>query len=92
MNQTRYLGQLKSAVEFAQEVKRDYGHAEISTTGHSLGEYLALYIAAENQWKNVGFNGPDPYELLSLEAKKWFKENPTRERIRKTNREILTNF
>ena len=76
-SQARLSGQLTSAVEFAQEVKRDYGHAEISTTGHSLGEYLALYIAAENQWKNVGFNGPDPYELLSPEAKKWLKENST---------------
>ncbi|EIP8061911.1 lipase, partial [Enterococcus faecalis] len=82
LRQTRYLGQLESAIEFAQEVKQDYGHAEISTTGHSLGEYLALYIAAENQWKNVGFNGPDPYEILSPEARKWLEENPT----------MLTNY
>ncbi|MBO1102693.1 lipase [Enterococcus hirae] len=76
-SQARISGQLTSAIEFAQEVKQDYGHAEISTTGHSLGEYLALYIAAENQWKNVGFNGPDPYEILSPRARKWLKENPT---------------
>ncbi len=81
-SQARISGQLTSAIEFAQEVKQDYGHAEISTTGHSLGEYLALYIAAENQWKNVGFNGPDPYEILSPEARKWLKENPT----------MLTNY
>lgn len=74
--QARFLGQLTSAAEFANEVKNEYKDAEISTTGHSLGEYLALYVAAENQWKNVGFNGPDPYELLSPEAKKWVKENP----------------
>ncbi|MBE6173819.1 MAG: lipase [Enterococcus faecium] len=74
--QARFSGQLTSATEFAKEVKNEYKDAEISTTGHSLGEYLALYVAAENQWKNVGFNGPDPYELLSPEAKKWIKENP----------------
>ncbi|MBO1300934.1 MULTISPECIES: lipase [unclassified Enterococcus] len=74
--QARFLGQLTSATEFAKEVKNEYKDAEISTTGHSLGQYLALYVAAENQWKNVGFNGPDPYELLSPEAKKWIKENP----------------
>ena len=34
-----------------------------------------MYIAAENQWKNVGFNGPDPYEVLTP-AKKWVAENP----------------
>ncbi|MGL9766997.1 hypothetical protein IGK31_001029 [Enterococcus sp. DIV1288f] len=75
-SQARVSGQLTSATEFAKEVKNEYKDAEISTTGHSLGQYLALYIAAENQWKNVGFNGPDPYELLSPEAKKWIKENP----------------
>lgn len=25
---------------------------------------------------NVGFNGPDPYGILSEEAKEWIKENP----------------
>lgn len=57
-------------------MRKKYKDAEISTTGHSLGQYLALYVAVENQWKNVGFNGPDPYELLSPESKKWIKENP----------------
>ncbi|MDY4306825.1 hypothetical protein SNF32_03795 [Enterococcus mundtii] len=68
-SQARVSGQLTSATEFAKEVKNEYKDAEISTTGHSLGQYLALYVAAENQWKNVGFNGPDPYELLSPESK-----------------------
>ena len=61
----RLAGQLSSAVAFAEAVKQEYSEATFSTTGHSLGEYLALYIAAENQWKNVGFNGPDPYEVLT---------------------------
>lgn len=75
-NEARISGQLNSAIDFANSVKREYSRATISTTGHSLGEFLALFIAAENQWGNVGFNGPDPYELLSNEAKKWLKENP----------------
>lgn len=78
----RVAGQLNSAIDFANSVKAEYKGATISTTGHSLGEFLALYIAAENQWKNVGFNGPDPYELLSDEARKWLKENPG----------VLTNY
>lgn len=78
----RVAGQLNSAIAFANSVKNDYKDATISTTGHSLGEFLALYIAAENQWKNVGFNGPDPYELLSSDAKDWIKNNPG----------MLTNF
>ncbi|MDN3099589.1 lipase [Enterococcus faecalis] len=72
----RLAGQLSSAVAFAEAVKQEYSGATFSTTGHSLGEYLALYIAAENQWKNVGFNGPDPYEVLTPAAKKWVAANP----------------
>ncbi|HDV0852293.1 TPA: lipase [Enterococcus faecalis] len=72
----RLAGQLSSAVAFAEAVKQEYSEATFSTTGHSLGEYLALYIAAENQWKNVGFNGPDPYEVLTPAAKKWVAANP----------------
>ncbi|MBP2097650.1 lipase [Enterococcus rivorum] len=81
-SEARISGQLNSAIAFANSIKRDYSGATISTTGHSLGEFLALYIAAENRWRNVGFNGPDPYELLSADAKKWLKENPG----------VLTNY
>lgn len=69
-------GQVASAQEFAIEVHTEYENGKITTTGHSLGEYLGLYIAAENRWNNVGFNGPDPYNILSDEAKEWVDENP----------------
>ena len=68
--------QITSAEQFAENIKADYPNANITTTGHSLGQYIALYIAAENQWKNVGFNGPDPYKILSKDAKDWVKNNP----------------
>ena len=65
-----------TALQFADEIRKKYPNASISTTGHSLGEYLALLVAAENKWLNVGFNGPDPYGILSNEAKEWVKNNP----------------
>lgn len=64
-----------TALQFAEETKKLYPNSSVSTTGHSLGEYLALMVAAENKWLNVGFNGPDPYGILSAEAKAWLKEN-----------------
>ncbi|MEN2666789.1 hypothetical protein [Listeria aquatica] len=73
---TEVDGQAITAREFAAQVKKDYSNSKITTTGHSLGEYLALMVAAENEWRNVGFNGPDPSNILSEEAKKWIKENP----------------
>lgn len=68
--------QATTALAFAEEVQSEYKGAFITTTGHSLGEYLALLVAAENKWENVGFNGPDPYNNLSKQAKEWVKENP----------------
>ncbi|MFB1052281.1 hypothetical protein [Paraliobacillus sp. JSM ZJ581] len=58
-------GQVMTAQTFLEDIEKDYPNADITTTGHSLGEYIALYISAENGWKNVGFNGPDPYKILS---------------------------
>lgn len=65
-----------TALKFANAIKGDFPDATISTTGHSLGEYLALLTAAENQWYNVGFNGADPAGILSDEALAWIKDNP----------------
>lgn len=69
-------GQVMAAEKFVNELEKDYPNAMMITTGHSLGEYIALYIAAEKGLKNIGFNGPDPYNILSPEAKRWVEENP----------------
>lgn len=85
-------GQAVSAMKFANQVKKKYGDSIITTTGHSLGEFLALYIAAENQWMNVGFNGPDPYNILSKEAKVWVAKNPGMLINFRNRGDILGNF
>lgn len=68
-------GQIESALLFAKEIKDTYKDASISTTGHSLGEYLAMITAAENHWPNTGFNGPDGWNNISPQAKKWVLAN-----------------
>lgn len=75
-------GQMWEAKRFADQVAGEYSDASISVTGHSLGGYLALAQGAEHHWQTVTFNGPDPYENLSGQAKKWSKENA----------QFLTNF
>lgn len=75
-------GQMREANTFANQVARDYSDASISVTGHSLGGYLALAQGAEHHWQTVTFNGPDPYDNLSHQARKWQKENP----------DYITNF
>lgn len=74
--------QLSSANKFSKKIKNTYPNSDISTTGHSLGAFLALAQGAENHWQSVTFNGPDPYGVLSPQAAKWVKENPG----------LLTNF
>lgn len=74
--------QLNSANKFAEKIEKSYPNSDISSTGHSLGAFLSLAEGAEHHWQTVTFNGPDPYSVLSLQAKKWVKENPG----------MLTNF
>jgi pimeloyl-ACP methyl ester carboxylesterase len=45
----------------------------MSTTGHSLGGYLAMLVAAERRCRSTAFNGPVPWEDLSPGAKAWLE-------------------
>lgn len=69
-------GQVISAEKFAEDVKSDYPNAVIETTGHSLGGYIALYIAGELGMNSTVYNAPDPYNILSKEAKARIEKNP----------------
>ncbi|MFE4468038.1 hypothetical protein ACFRFH_04395 [Leifsonia sp. NPDC056824] len=64
------LSQVADAKQFADRVSKAHPDSSISTVGHSLGGFLALLIAAEKNWDATTFNGPDPWEWLSPEAKK----------------------
>lgn len=83
--------QVREAEKFAERVQERLaaeGHsgARIETVGHSLGGYLALYVAAENHWHSTTFNGPDPWGALSPQAKEWVQAE------RKKGRVPLTNY
>lgn len=85
-------GQVITAGNFAEDIKNNYPNAVVSTTGHSLGEFIALFVAAENGWKNVGFNGPDPYKILSDDAKVWVEENPGMLFNYRNKKDLIGNF
>jgi fermentation-respiration switch protein FrsA (DUF1100 family) len=42
-------------------------------TGHSLGGFLALDVAAENHGPAATRKGPDPWDVLSPQAKAWLQ-------------------
>ncbi|TDP98904.1 MULTISPECIES: hypothetical protein [unclassified Leifsonia] len=67
--------QATQAIEYAQKVRAQLGKAHpeatFETVGHSLGGYLALFVAAELHLSSTTFNGPDPWDHLSPQAKAW---------------------
>lgn len=72
-NQQVIGSQIDDAERFADRVRRANPGASITTSGHSLGAFLAMLIAAEHRWHSTTFNGPDPWERLSPEAKAWLQ-------------------
>lgn len=74
-NQTVTDSQLKTAQKFYNEIKKQYPEAILTTTGHSLGAYLALIIGAENKIAATTFNGPDPIRGMSESAIAWVIAN-----------------
>ncbi|HEO2942136.1 hypothetical protein [Streptococcus agalactiae] len=75
----------KSALEYAEKISSKYPNSEITTTGHSLGESEALYVALKMGWMNVGYNGPDIHHMISNHGIDYIKSHP--EQFRK-NRKI----
>jgi hypothetical protein len=66
--------QAEQALKYAKEMQAKHSDADFTAVGHSLGGYLAMLVAAENHWDCTSFNGPDPWDRLSPQAKKWLKE------------------
>ncbi|MBF0839168.1 triacylglycerol lipase, partial [Streptococcus danieliae] len=67
--------QVDTALEFAADIQKEYPQATLSTTGHSLGGYLALLVSVKNKWASTAFNGPSPDNMLTKEEIAWAKEH-----------------
>jgi hypothetical protein len=83
--------QPESAMAFFERVKADYPDATVVLTGHSLGGFLGLYVGAETQTEARVFNGPDPYAVLSDDAKTWTAQTHLLQNYRNT-RDGMGNF
>ena len=68
--------QAVSALRFAAEVRKQYRNAQITTTGHSLGESLAMFVALKNGWDNMGSHGPDIHNMISPEELAYMRAHP----------------
>ena len=68
--------QSAAALRFAAEVRKQYRNAQITTTGHSLGESLAMFVALKNGWDNMGSHGPDIHNMISPEELAYMRAHP----------------
>ncbi|BAW17347.1 hypothetical protein SITYG_13680 [Streptococcus intermedius] len=84
--------QFETALTFAKEIESHYPNAKITTTGHSLGESLALYVALKRGYSNLGFNGPDTHNLLSKEEIEYMRKHPEQFRNYRHRYDLIGNI
>ena len=89
---TQRESQVATAEKFAEKIKNEYPYSDISTTGHSLGGYLASYIAIINKWSTTVFNAPDASNILSEEDIKWANLNKGRLVNYRNRKDPIGNF
>lgn len=76
-NATRKVeSQAVSALRFAEEIRKQFRNSQIATTGHSLGEALAIYVALKNGWDNMGSHGPDIHNMITPEELAYMRAHP----------------
>ena len=76
-NRGKVVGsQAVSALRFAEEVRKQFRNSQITTTGHSLGEALAIYVALKNGWDNMGSHGPDIHNMITPEELAYMRAHP----------------
>lgn len=84
--------QFNTAKDFATEVEDEYPAATITTTGHSLGQSVAMYVALEKGYDNVGFNGPDIHNLIDENQVKYMQAHPEQFRNFRNPNDIIGNI
>ncbi|MEX2785727.1 triacylglycerol lipase, partial [Streptococcus sp. H49] len=81
--------QFVTALDFADQIAKAYPEAHITSTGHSLGEAIAMYVALKNGWSNVGYNGPDIANLISDKELLYMQTHPEEFRNFRNSSDII---
>ncbi|WP_156402543.1 alpha/beta fold hydrolase, partial [Limosilactobacillus equigenerosi] len=59
-----------------KQIKQHGGVKAPTTSGHSLGGTLAMYIAAKHHLSATTFNGPDAWSMLTKKEREYIKTHP----------------
>ena len=84
--------QSNTALEFADKIRAEYPDSIITTTGHSLGQSLAMYVALKKGFYNVGFNGPDIHKMIYGDEIEYMREHPEQFMNYRNNRDLIGNI
>lgn len=72
---SQFVTALKFAKQVEKEVKKHNFKAVITTTGHSLGGSLSMYVALKHGYASVTYNGPDVHNLISLSEIRYMQKH-----------------
>lgn len=84
--------QFKTGVDFAKEVEKAYPRATITTTGHSLGGSLSMYVSLKQGYASTTYNGPDISQMISDKEIKYMQEHREQFRNYRNPHDIIGNI
>ncbi|MCU9533543.1 hypothetical protein [Streptococcus sp. CSL10205-OR2] len=84
--------QLESSLQFYYQLKKDFPNSNFSFTGHSLGGFIALFVAVKTQWPATVFNAPNAGRLLTMQEIIWVKKNQELYNSFRINSDLIGNF
>lgn len=64
----------KLSKEWIASLRQTFPHANFVTTGHSLGGFLALTVAAQEKIGATVFNAPNPNNILTESQEEWLRQ------------------
>ncbi|WP_273450227.1 lipase family protein [Streptococcus ferus] len=84
--------QVETALSFAKAVEKAYPRATITTTGHSLGGSLSMYVSLKQGYASTTYNGPDISQMISDKEIKYMQEHREQFRNYRNPHDIIGNI
>ncbi|EHJ52968.1 lipase family protein [Streptococcus macacae] len=84
--------QFKTAKAFAKKIEKAYPKAKLTTTGHSLGGSLSMYVALKRKYHSTTYNGPDIHSMLSSKEIAYMKKHKRQFRNYRNPNDMIGNI
>ncbi|EHJ51690.1 lipase family protein [Streptococcus macacae] len=84
--------QFETALAFAKKIEKAYPKAKLTTTGHSLGGSLSMYVALKRKYQSTTYNGPDIHSMLSSKEIAYMKKHKRQFRNYRNPNDMIGNI